>query len=94
MSLWNPQIVKDHHNEIVITAAMDIGRLVGYADGEDDVYYIIRYPYGPRHGDRYISCVMPLIFLKDSLPASDYSLLNSLELNGCPLEPEFLFKKI
>lgn len=58
---------KPHLNTLVISV-LEIKRLKGVIDGEDDFYW----EYETEKGEELASCVMGFIPLKGALPDSDY----------------------
>lgn len=87
-------LVSTGFNQLVIAHDLSIKRLVGYMDGEDDYYYILKNPYGHVQPYSYVSAVMPLYFLKETTAADVYEQLDSLaKMNGAECEPELIIKK-
>ncbi len=88
------EIVSNGFNQLVVSPDLTIKRLVGYLDGENDVYYILKNSYGSTTTYSYVSCVMPLYFIKDMLEPSVYkSLSESAELNGMTCEASIMTEK-
>ena len=88
------EMVSTGFNQLVIAHDLSIKRLVGYMDGEDDYYYILKNPYGSVQPYSYVSAVMPLYFLKDTTAADVYAQLDSLaKMNGADCELELIIKK-
>lgn len=88
------ELVSKGFNQLVIAHDLSIKRLVGYMDGEDDYYYILKNPYGFVQPYIYVSAVMPLYFLKETTAADVYKQLDSLAMmNGAGCEPELIIKK-
>lgn len=86
--------VSNGFNQLVIAHDLSIKRLVGYMDGEDDYYYILKNPTGYVHAYSYVSAVMPLYFLKNSTELSAYESLDTLaSLNGAGYEAEMIIRK-
>lgn len=72
------QEVKDYGNQIVLYSG-ELYRLIGYADGKEDYYYITKDMRGRRS---WQSCVGGIVPLKKYLPEKDYEHLDNLfELN-------------
>lgn len=92
--------VEKHFNEIIIDFGIRIGRLVGFAETEEDYYYIISHKNGERNshtkeGHSYLSAVSDLVYLKDTLSDFDYERLDRLmEINGAPKENEVILQGI
>ncbi len=87
-------LVSKGFNQLVIAHDLSIKRLVGYMDGEDDYYYILKNPYGHVHPYSYVSAVMPLYFLKETTTADVYDQLDALaKMNGSECELEMIVKK-
>lgn len=95
-STYNPEQIqwkeaKLHFNEVVLMG-LEICRLVGYCEGDDDVYYLLKLPNNSTH-HRYkafsgVGCPM---WLNRNLNQKDYDYLNEqLIWNGCPEENEFI----
>jgi len=94
---------KDHFNEPVLS---DFGlcRLIGYAEDDEDCYYILKYPNGVHKGISWHTFVGGVYFLdllknQGTVRAtngeiwSDFSRLdNILQLNGAEKEEEFILK--
>lgn len=81
-------------NQLVIAHDLSIKRLVGYMDGEDDYYYILKNSYGHVQPYSYVSAVMPLYFLKETTAADVYEQLDSLaKMNGAECELALIIKK-
>lgn len=88
------ELVSSGFNQLVIAHDLSIKRLVGYMDGEDDYYYILKNPYGHVQPYSYVSAVMPLYFLKETTTADVYDQLDSLaKMNGSEFELELIIKK-
>lgn len=86
--------VSQGFNQLVIAHDLSIKRLVGYIDGEDDYYYILKNAYGSVHAYNNVSAVMPLYFLKDSTPSDVYKHLDQMaEFNGMEAEKELIIKR-
>lgn len=86
--------VSNGFNQLVIAHDLSIKRLVGYIDGEDDYYYILKDAYGSIYGYTNVSAVMPLYFLKDCTEPSVYAQIDSMAtLNGVVHEVELIIKK-
>jgi len=66
--------VKDYGNQIVIYSG-DLYRLIGYEDGKDDYFYILKRCNGTKI---WGSCVGGIVPLKKYLPTKDYSSLDNL----------------
>lgn len=88
------EMVSNGFNQLVIAHDLSIKRLVGYIDGVDDYYYVLKNPYGSVHAYTNVSAVMPLYFLKDSTEPDVYTQLDSLaSMNGADCESEMIIKK-
>lgn len=88
------EIVTNGFNQLVVSPDLTVKRLVGYLDGEDDYYYILKNSYGSTTTYSYVSCVMALYFIKDMLEPSVYkSLSDSAELNGMTCEEAVITEK-
>lgn len=78
-------------NHICMLYDHEIVRLIGYHEDSVDCYYHVKRPDGTT---LYGSAVGWIYSLKDYLPPARYdSLDNSLSMNGCPPEPEFIVTK-
>lgn len=87
--------VTERHNQVVITAGCEVARLIGYATSDEDYYYWFSFANGSRRKETFSSCVIPVVFLKDSLSSEDYNRIDSaLSFNGCEAESEVLFKEL
>lgn len=92
--------VEKHFNEIIIDFGLRVGRLVGFAETEEDYYYIISHKNGERNvhskeGHSYLSAVCDLIYLKETISDFDYNRLDKLiEINGVPKESELILQGI
>ena len=92
--------VEKHFNEIIIDFGLRVGRLVGFAETEEDYYYIISHKNGERsshtkEGYSYLSAVSHLVYLKETISDFDYERLNRLmEINGAPKENEVILQGI
>lgn len=87
------QETRKRHNELVLTHTGHVVRLIGFYDGEDDYYYIVKNTNGvePRHS--YWSCVGGLVYLKDRLEQDEYeSLDRTCEYAGCEKAEAYMFK--
>lgn len=71
------EMVLRHLNELVIDHSMSVKRLVGYVDGEDDYYYILKNAYGSIQSYTYTSAVMPLYFIKETTSVELYKQIDS-----------------
>lgn len=90
---------REHFNEPVI-AAMELARLIGFAERERDLYYIIR---SPSRGDYFHTGVGGVIFLSALRGQGEvishngekwddfYRLDQDLELNRAPKVSEFIY---
>jgi len=88
------ELVSNGFNQLVISHDLSIKRLVGYIDGEDDYYYILKNTYGSVHDYTNVSAVMPLYFLKDSTAHDVYTQLDSMaSMNGADCESNIIVKK-
>lgn len=88
------ELVSNGFNQLVISHDLSIKRLVGYIDGEDDYYYILKNTYGSVHDYTNVSAVMPLYFLKDSTDQEVYIQLDSIaSMNGADCESNMIIKK-
>ncbi len=88
------QMVSDGFNQLVISHDLTIKRLVGYIDGIDDYYYVLKNTYGSVHEYTNMSAVASLYFLKDSTAPDVYEQLDSLaKMNGADYEVEMIVKK-
>lgn len=96
----------EHFNEPVITG-FEIARVVGYGEDQHDCYLILKFlpeQWGAEPEYRWHTCVGGYYFLDrlrgqgyvKSTTGEDwddfYRINNSLELNGCTKEPEFILK--
>lgn len=89
-----------HFNEPVL-AHLEVVRLIGYAEDEDDVYYVIQYP-NPRASIAWHTAVGGIYFLDrlkgqgyvKSVGGEDwddlYRVDNVLALNGAPKAEKFV----
>lgn len=96
------KMCRDHFNEPVLLG-FDVGRLVGYAEDDDDCYLIVNHPNPTK--TTYHTCVGGYIFLdclkdkglvisKSGERWDDYYRLdNMLRLNGAPKVPEFIIRR-
>lgn len=96
MTTFNLDILKQtaeqHFNELVIDYSFNVVRFVGYAETEDDYYYIVKNTYG-KEQYTYLSCVGSLIYLKDKIDEKDYSILDgTIALNRCTKEDKLIEK--
>jgi hypothetical protein len=96
--------VENHFNEPVLVMS-SLGRVVGYAEDDEDCYMIVRYPNPKAHSQYYVSMVGGYTYL-DRLNGQNYAasphtgeewddfsrLSTWLELNGCPKEEKFLLE--
>lgn len=88
------ELVSNGFNQLVIAHDLSVKRLVGYIDGADDYYYVLKNPYGSVHAYTNVSAVMPLYFLKNSTDPDVYNQLDSLaSMNGADCEREIIIKK-
>jgi hypothetical protein len=72
------EFVKEHDGELVIDF-FRVEQLVGFAEDDEDYYYIVK---GIEGIEQWVSCVMDLIPLKGVLPEDSYNrLLKVFELN-------------
>ena len=71
--------IGEHLNEIVVDQALNLSRLVGFAESEEDCYYILESRTGTQ---AYHSCVGKLIYLHD-IEQDDYIMIENLfRING------------
>lgn len=89
-----------------VLSTFDVVRCIGYAEDNDDCYYIIRYPNNThKHTVVWLSCVGGLMTLdrlkgqreiknagenRDETWDDFYRLDEWLALNGCPKEERFV----
>jgi len=72
------KFVEDHDGELVIDF-FKVEKLIGFAEDDEDYYYIVK---GIEGFEQWVSCVMDLIPLKGVLPEDSYNrLLKVFELN-------------
>lgn len=77
--------IKPMFNDIVISCATDLFRLVGFHDGEDDYYYICRDWRGRKH---LVSCCIPVESLRK---LHTYEFIEGMfNRNGCPRQKKML----
>lgn len=82
------------HNHICLLYSCDIVRLLGFAEGFDDFYYVVQ-NMGFNEKPYYASCVGHLESFKELLPKDTYDRMeNVFNLNGCKPTEKFEVKKI
>ena len=67
------EFVKGHDNELVLDY-FDVVRLIGFAEDDEDYYYIVK---NVKKGEMWVSCVGWLFPLKNVLPDEHYDRLES-----------------
>ena len=74
--------VEEHLGELVLDS-FEVVRLEGFADGEDDYYYIYRsIDRGVNKGRYYSSCCMSFVPLKGKIKKAEYkNLVRVFNLN-------------
>lgn len=99
------KMCRDHFNEPVLLG-FEVGRLIGYAEDDEDCYLIINYPKYPDGRIVYHTCVGGYIFLNrlkgQGLVISTqgeewddyYRIDSSLSVNGAPMAQEFIVRKL
>lgn len=87
--------LKRQFNHIGLYGDADMCRLIGFADSEEDYYYILIYPNcrGEKAMIHYNSMVGPFVSLKYRYPR--YKQLDNLMTNvwNCPPQKEFRIEK-
>lgn len=87
------KMAEEHFNEVVINYGFGIVRFVGYAQSDEEVYYVVKNPNGKSQYS-YLSCVGEPTFLKGKLTEQEYKNLDEmLEVNGCSKEAVLIEKK-
>lgn len=83
--------VRPIHNDICILYDSELVRVVGVAEDEADLYYIVRRTNGPGKNEFWASAVGGIISLNGLYPEDRYVYLDSsLEMNGAPPSEEFI----
>jgi hypothetical protein len=97
------ELARSHFNEPVLLG-FEVGRLVGYAEDDDDCYFVIDYPKYPTGRRVWHTCVGGYVFL-DRLRGQEHVVSsqgeewddyvrtdNVLRLNGAPPVEEFVLR--
>lgn len=69
--------VTSNFNELVKSFDMEVGRLVGYLETDEDFYYRVRFLSNGEANDVFVSCVGRLEVISDNMNYEDYRVLDS-----------------
>lgn len=84
--------MSQYHNDICIISDIELCRLIGIAETEEDFYYIIK---DLRGNKIYSSAVGWCVSLKNTYPEKHYARLeNIFTINGSVPEKEFIIEKL
>lgn len=88
------EMTENHFNELFIDYSLGVGRLIGYAESDEDYYYIVKFS-DYTNPVRYLSAVATPIYLKNRLNNDEYDRLEQLaSLNNCAKEPILVFTQL